>query len=69
METAKRNMMEQLREKYLWKYGFSDMAKLEEEGGQMGGGESGGSTEMMCEEFFYQNGLNLISMDRRFQWY
>ena len=32
METAKRNMMEQLREKYLWKYGFSDMAKLEDAG-------------------------------------
>ena len=52
METAKRNMMEQLRQKYLWKYGFSDMAKLEEERGQIGGGESGGSPEIMCEEFF-----------------
>ena len=32
METAKRNMMEQLRQKYLWKYGFSDMAKWEDAG-------------------------------------
>ena len=69
METAKKNMMEQLRQKYLWKYGFSDMAKLEEERGQIGGGESGGSPEIICEEIFYQNGLNLVSMHRRFQLY
>ena len=69
METAKRNMMEQLRQKYLWKYGFSDMAKLEEERGQIGGGESGGSPEIICEEIFYQNGLNLVSTHGRFQWY
>ena len=69
METAKRNMMEQLRQKYLWKYGFSDMAKLGEERGQIGGGESGGSPEIICEEIFYQNGFNLVSTHGRFQWY
>ena len=54
METAKRNMMEQLREKYLWKYGFSDMAKREDACGQIGGCWSGGPCEIMCDEIFFQ---------------
>ena len=33
-------MIEQLREKYIWKDGFSEMAKSGEEGGQIGGGRS-----------------------------
>ena len=32
METAKRNMIEQLRQKYRWKYDFPDMAKSGDDG-------------------------------------
>ena len=46
-----------------------NMAKRGEECGQTGGGVSGGSPEIMCKENFYQNGLNLVSMHRRFQLY
>ena len=46
-----------------------NMAKREEECGQTGGGVSGGSPEIMRKENFYQNGLNLVSMHRRFQLY
>ena len=37
--------------------------------GQMGGGESGGSNEFFCDEFFPPVGLNLLSTHRRFQIY
>ena len=40
-----------------------------QKGGQTGGGVSGGSPEIMCEENFYQIGSNLVSTHRRFQWY
>ena len=55
------------RQKYVWKSGFSDMAKLGDACGQIGGCWSGGSPEIICEENFYWNGLNLVSMHRRFQ--
>ena len=40
-----------------------------QKGGQIGGCWSGGSPEIMCEENFYRNGLNLVSMHRWFQLY
>ena len=43
-------MIEQLREKYIWKDGFSEMAKSGEEGGQIGGGRSKGSSEIILGE-------------------
>ena len=69
METAKRNMMEQLRQKYLWKYGFSDMAKLGDASGQIGGWRSGGPSAIMCDENFHQIGTNWFSTHIRFQIY
>ena len=62
-------MIEQLREKYIWKDGFLDMAKLGEEGGQTGGGRSWGSSEIILGEIFYPIGSNAFSMHGRFQWY
>ena len=62
-------MIEQLREKYRWKDGFSDMANWEEACGQMGGGELGGSSEIMCEEIFLLIVTNLLSTHRRIQIY
>ena len=69
METAKRNMMEQLRQKYLWKYGFSNMAKLGDASGQIGGWRSGGPSAIMCNENFHQIGTHLFSTHIRFQLY
>ena len=51
-------MIEQLREKYIWKDGFLDMAKLGEEGGQTGGGRSWGSSEIILGENFSAIGSN-----------
>ena len=62
-------MIEQLREKYLWKDGFSDMAKWEEEGGQMGGGGSRGSSEIILGENVSAIGSNALSTHGRFQLY
>ena len=62
-------MIEQLREKYRWKDGFSDMAKSGEACGQIGGGGSGGSSEIFCDEIFFPVGLNLLSTHRRIQIY
>ena len=66
---ARRNMIEQLREKYLWKDGFSDMAKWGEEGGQIGGGGSRGSSEIILGEKFSAIGSNALSTHGRFQLY
>ena len=66
---ARRNMIEQLREKYLWKDGFSDMAKLGEEGGQTGGGRSWGSSEIILGENFSAIGSNALSTHGRIQLY
>ena len=38
-------------------------------GGQMGGGESGGSSEIFCDEICFPVGLNLVSTHRRIQIY
>ena len=62
-------MIEQLREKYIWKDGFLDMAKLGEEGGQTGGGRSWGSSEIILGEHFYLIGSNTFSTHGRFQLY
>ena len=62
-------MIEQLCEKYRWKDGFSDMAKWVEACGQMGGGESGGSSEILCDEIFFCIGLILVSTHRWIQIY
>ena len=62
-------MIEQLREKYIWKDGFSDMAKSGEEGGQIGGGRSKGSSEIILGEKFYLIGSNAFSTHGRFQLY
>ena len=51
-------MIEQLREKYIWKDGFLDMAKLGEEGGQTGGGRLWGSSKIILGESFYPIGSN-----------
>ena len=51
------------------KVGKSDCTRSLQKGGQIGGCWSGGSSEIMCEENFYRNGLNLFSMHRRFQLY
>ena len=51
------------------KVGKSNCTASLQKGGQIGGGESGGSPEIICEENFYQNGLNLVSTHGRFQWY
>ena len=59
MEIAIRNMTEQLREKYMWKSCLADVPKLGEEGPQIGGGWSGGSCEIMCEENCYQIGTDV----------
>ena len=69
METAKINMIEQLRQKYLWKYGFSDMAKLGDASGQIGGWRSGDPSAIMCDENFHQIGTHLFSTHIRFQLY
>jgi len=63
------NMIEQLREKYIWKDGFSDMAKSGEEGGQIGGGRSKGSSEIILGEIFFLIGSNTFSTHGRFQLY
>ena len=62
-------MIELLREKYSWKYGLADLTKSGEAGYEIGGGGSGGSSEIMCEEFFYQIGQNWFSTHRGFQIY
>ena len=62
-------MIEQLREKYIWKDGFSDMAKSGEEGGQIGGGRSKGSSEIILGEIFFLIGSNTFSTHGRFQLY
>ena len=62
-------MIEQLREKYIWKDGFLDMAKSGEEGGQIGGGGSKGSSEIILGENFYPIGSNTLSTHGRFQLY
>ena len=51
------------------KVGKSNCTASLQKGGQIGGGESGGSPEIICEESFYQNGFNLVSTHGRFQWY
>ena len=62
-------MIEQLREKYIWKDGFLDMAKLGEEGGQTGGGRSWGSSEIILGENFSAIGSNALSTHGRIQRY
>ena len=62
-------MIEQLREKYIWKDGFLDMAKLGEEGGQTGGGRSWGSSEIILGEKKILIGSNIFSTHGRFQLY
>ena len=69
METAKTNMMEQLPSEILVKIWLLKHGQTGGGSGQTGGGVSGGSPEKMCEENFYRNGLNLVSMHRRFQLY
>ena len=38
-----------------------------QKGYETGGGESGGSSENLCDEIFFPVGLNLLSTHRRFQ--